>query len=374
MFRNAYRLPFTLLGIPVLLDISFLIILPLLAFLIGTQIRQYILATGMPVNPGPLTEGMLPYFLGLVAAIGLFVSVIIHELGHSITARLYGVQVKSITLWLLGGMAQFEQMPRQPGGEAVVAIAGPITSFALAAFFWLALGLIPDSAPATAFTVFYLAQANLVLAIFNLLPALPLDGGRVLRSLMALRLNHVRATQIAASVSKFLAFLLFLAGLVFFNIFLMLVAFFIYMAVNAETQQTLITDLLKDVGVRELMTREVKTVSPDLTVEQLKSRMLQDHHLGFPVVDGNLMGIVTIKDVAGVDPHARVDQVMSRQIQTIPERESAAEAFERMSRNDFGRLIVTDDAGHMAGILTKTDLMRAIQLRMIGMGLEPTPT
>jgi Zn-dependent protease len=371
MFRNAFRLPFTLLGIPLLLDLSFLIILPLLAFLIGNQIRLYIENTGLPVNASALQNGLLPYLLGLVAALGLFVSVVIHELGHSIVARTYGVQVKSITLWLLGGMAQFEQMPRQPGGEAVVALAGPLTSFALAAFFWLPLSLIPDSAPATRFTVAYLAQANFVLAVFNLLPALPLDGGRVLRSLLALRLNHLRATQIAASISKFLAFLLFLAGLFYFNIFLMLIAFFIYQAVNAETRQTLIIDLLKDVGVSDLMTRQVKTVPPDLTVEQLKTRMLQDHHLGFPVVDGHLMGLVTLKDVAGADPHTRVDQVMSRQIHTIPQRESAAEAFERMSKNDFARLIVTDDQGQMAGILTKTDLMRALQLRLLGTGMEP---
>jgi Zn-dependent protease len=130
MFGRAFRLPFRLLGIPVQLDISFILILPLLAWLIGRQVAYWAAIFGIPDAP-ILHEGWMPYVLGLIAALGLFISVVIHELGHSVVARLYGVQVKSITLWFLGGVAQFNEIPRQRGAEAIIAIVGPIVSAAL---------------------------------------------------------------------------------------------------------------------------------------------------------------------------------------------------------------------------------------------------
>src|SRR3954469_12400895 len=127
MFRKPYRLPFTLLGSPVLLDVTFLIILPVFAFSIAGQVGFWARQVGVEDHPS-LHSPWVPYVLGLATAVGLFVSVILHELGHSVVARLYGVKVRSITLWLLGGMAQFDEMPRQRGAEAVMAVAGPIVS------------------------------------------------------------------------------------------------------------------------------------------------------------------------------------------------------------------------------------------------------
>jgi len=130
MSRNALRLPFKLLGIPVSLDVSFLIVLPLFAFLIGSQLPTYLQLLG--VRPDSrLLEGYTPYLLGLLAALGLFTSVVIHELGHAVTARMYGVETREITLWLLGGVAQLSDMPRTRGAEAVIAIVGPLVSLAL---------------------------------------------------------------------------------------------------------------------------------------------------------------------------------------------------------------------------------------------------
>ncbi|MDQ3398992.1 MAG: site-2 protease family protein, partial [Deinococcota bacterium] len=128
MFQNAYRLPFRLLGIPLQLDITFLIVLPLFAWIIGSQLPRFIELFNLPIDPAPLSVGFTPFLLGFLAALGLFVSVVVHELGHSVVARRYGVKVKSITLWLLGGMAQLETMPKAKGAEAVVAVTGPLTS------------------------------------------------------------------------------------------------------------------------------------------------------------------------------------------------------------------------------------------------------
>jgi Zn-dependent protease/CBS domain-containing protein len=382
MFRTAYRLPFRLLGIPLQLDVTFLIILPVLTWLIGSRLDQYIELFGLPIDPRPLQQGWTPYALGLLAAVGLFVSVVIHELGHAIVGRAYGVRVRNITLWILGGVAQFEEMPRQRGAEAVVAIAGPITSVALSGICWLLWRALPSDIAAGQFIFGYLVYMNVVLAAFNLLPALPLDGGRVLRSLLALRFPHLRATQIAAAVSKSLAILLGLFGFLALNIFLLLIAFFIYMGVVGETQSATIAELLEGIGVSDLMTREVHSVTPQMSVLELVQKMLQERHLGYPVLDsrGALVGLITLTDIQKLKDAGRseagvtVGEIMSTEVNTISQRASALAAFQQMAVNNFGRLIVVDAAGRMTGILSKTDLVRAVQVRMAGLTHLGAPT
>lgn len=375
MLRKGYRLPIRLLGIPVYLDPTFLIILPLLAWMIGSRLDLYIRLFGLRIDPAALQHGVTPYVLGLIAALGLFASVLIHELGHSVVARRYGVRAKRITLWILGGVAQLEEMPRQRGAEAMVAIAGPLTSFVVAAVCWLLLGSTPPGALAAQFVFGYLAFMNVALGTFNLLPALPLDGGRVLRSLLALRLPHLKATQLAAAVSQVLAVMLGLYGLLSFNVFLVLVAFFVYMAGTAETQTAVVAEMLDGIGVEDLMTREVQTVPATMRITDLVDKMLRERHLGYPVLDdaGLPAGMVTLSEIQGADPHATVEQVMSRQVVTILESRSALEAFQLMSRNNFGRVVVVGAGGQMVGIISKTDLIRAVQVRIVGLALQPEP-
>ncbi|MBI1742192.1 CBS domain-containing protein [Candidatus Acetothermia bacterium] len=377
MFRTAIVLPFRLLGIPVRLDITFLLILPLLAWMIGSRLELYVTLFGLPIDPHPLQQGLMPYGLGLVAALGLFVSVVIHELGHSVIVGRYGIKVKSITLWFLGGVAQFEDMPRQRGAEAIVAIAGPITSLALAAICWIVLRSIPAEFAAAQFVFGYLVYMNAALALFNLLPALPLDGGRVLRSLLALRWPPLQATQISANISRFLAVLLGLFGFLTLNIFLMLIAFFIYMGVSAETQNATVTEMLQGIDVQDLMSREVQTVLPEMRVSDLIQKMFQERHLGYPVLEsaGKLLGIVTLsdiqklKDAGNAETSTTVREIMSPQVLTVLESTSALEAFQKMSRNNFDRMVVVDSKGQMVGIITKTDLIRAIQVRTVDLEL-----
>jgi Zn-dependent protease/predicted transcriptional regulator len=380
MFRKAYRLPFRLLGIPIFIDVTFLIVLPLFAWMIARQVGFWAAQVGV-ADHASLHRPWVPLALGLLGALGLFLSILVHELGHSVTARLYGVKVKRITLWLLGGMAQFDEMPRQRGAEAIVAIVGPLVSIAVGLLCWAALGLLPEGAVATRFVLSYLRSANLILAIFNMIPALPLDGGRVLRSLLALRLPHLRATQVAANVGKLLAIVLGLLGLLSGNFMLIAVAFFVYVAGNAEVRDSLVTEMLSGVSVGDVMTRQVRTVPPDMTLDELARTMVREHQQGFVVVDPatqRVSGMVSMEDLQdpsrlrqplGADP--RVADVMQSPVCVVPQEAPALEAMHRMSRSQCARLAVVDGQGNMVGVVTRNDIMRAIEMRTMGLHWGP---
>ena len=360
MFRNAIKLPFKLLGIPISLDRSFLIVLPLFAWLIGSQVPNYLAALGGAVDPR-LSTGTFPYLLGLAAALGLFASVLVHELGHAVAGRMYGVKTKEITLWFFGGVAQFDDMPRQRGAEAVVAIAGPVTSVALAGLFW---GVLQAGSfgPAALFVVSYLVYTNGALAVFNLLPALPLDGGRVLRSLLALKLDHLRATKISVRVSQVAAVLLGLFGLYSRNFFLAAIAFFIFNASRNEARYAVVTRALDPLKVRDLMHREVVTVEPEMRLESFTQLLAFKRQASFPVVDrdGHLLGLVTRHAAEGRPGDAEVGSVVSP-AETILEDEDALAALKRMAGNSLGQLIVTDALGKLVGTLSAADLAQRMQ-------------
>ena len=355
---------FTLFGIPVLVDATLLVVVPLFTFLL----RGELLTVGrlVGVDTAPLRAGYTVYYLGFAAAIGLFASVLVHEFGHALTARVYGVGTRSITLWLLGGVAALDRIPRQRGAEAVVAIVGPVVSAVLGGLLFAAFYALPGLPPEVRVGVATLAVINLSLAVFNLLPALPLDGGRVLRSLLALRLPWPRATEIAGGISKVLA--LALGGLMLLggNLFGILIAGFIWFAVNAETRQSRVEQMLRGVRVRDLMNRDVVTVTPDLPGRDLMAMMIRERHLGFPVVggDGRVVGTVGLRDLQEqpVDGLS-VGDLMNADVQSVPDDAPAVEAFKQMAETGFGRLVAVGPDGAMTGILTKTDLMRMIQVR-----------
>lgn len=371
MFRTAFRLPFHLIGIPVHFDISFFIILPLLSWMIGSNIAVYVELFGLAIDPAPLQQGLMPWVLGLAAALGLFSSVVVHELGHSVVGMHYGMRIRRITLWILGGMAEFEEIPRRPRAETLMAAAGPLTSVAIAGIFWGLLRVLPEWIATGQFVFAYLMYMNLVLAIFNLLPALPLDGGRILRSLLATRMSRLEATEIAGSVSRMVAIALGVLGFLSLNVFLMLIAWFIFIAGTGETQMVAIADTLREVEVEDLMTRNVETVTPEMRLSRLIAKMLEERHLAYPVIDrfGRVAGIVTLehirlgRDMGVADPAVR--DVMSSSVNEISPHATAWEAFQKMSSNDFDRLVVLDSNHHLIGIVTKTDLIRAIQIRAV---------
>ena len=218
--------------IPIRLDLTFLLILPIFAWIIGVQVAQWVGIMngiwGLGLDPLPLTDGSMPWLIGATAAIGLFAGVVLHELGHSVVAQRYGFPIESITLWIFGGIARLTDQPEDWKQEFLIAIAGPVVSILLGIGSFLALLVIPTGLDTVRFVVGYLALMNFALAAFNLLPGFPMDGGRVLRALLARTRSFSRATQIAAEVGKAFAIVLGLFGLLNFNIILIGIAFFIY--------------------------------------------------------------------------------------------------------------------------------------------------
>ncbi len=366
----------SIFGIPIKLNVTFLLILPLLAYLIGTDVGTLVdqvlnPAFGAGIDAAALTGGSTPFVLGTVAAVGLFTCVLLHELGHSVVAMYYGYEIDSITLWLLGGVAQFTEMPEDWKIELQVAIAGPIVSVALGVLAYAGFTLLAGGGqPVLVFVLGYLMLANVVLAAFNMLPGFPMDGGRVLRALLARTRTHARATQIAAEVGKGFALLLALFALFTgLNLYLLALAFFIYMGAAGEAQQTVLKAAFRGVTVADVMTpgEELHTVSPDDSVADLIGRMFRERHTGYPVVDrGTLVGMVTLGDAQSVDEverdAMRVDDVMATDVYTATPETDAMDAFQTMQQQNVGRLPVVNADGELCGIVSRTDLMTAFDI------------
>lgn len=369
MNRSSFRLPFRPFGIPIRLDATFVLLVVLLTWSIGARVGAYVELFGLNVDPEPLQRGATPWLLGLGSALGLMVSVVIHELAHALVARRYGVDIHEIRLWILGGVAQFSEMPKQPRAEAIVAIAGPIASVLLGLGFGATLSLVPASAGAVAVVVSYLMAVNVALAIFNLIPALPMDGGRVLRSLLALRLDRLRATRIAAGVSRVIAILMGLFGLWTLNLFLVAIAFFVWIAVQAETQHETVQRTLTDVPVTDLMSSDLETVASTMSTGAFMEHVFRHKHAFYPVTDlaGEVIGTVRLQDVDGREPESTVADAMTRQPPSIASTASAAEAFTQIQQAPGRRLLVRNSDGEVVGIISTTDLLRAVQVRLMGL-------
>jgi CBS domain-containing protein len=216
------------------------------------------------------------------------------------------------------------------------------------------------------FLTHYLALVNLMLGLFNLLPALPLDGGRVYRALLALRKPYLQATRQAAALSQAVALALGLFGLVVFNPFLILIAFFVYMASRAEAESTLLAQALEGLKVRDLMTQDPLTVPPELSVREVLGLALAHRVSGFPVVEGErVLGVVGLEGLDGADPQAPVGRYLQPPLVLSPEEE-ALTALERMAERNYTRALVVE-GGRLLGILSKTDLLRAFQVRLLGL-------
>jgi len=363
----------SMFGIPIKLDLTFLLVLPLFGWLIGSQVGQWagILNQfmGTQLDAAALTAGAMPWILGMAAALGLFGGVVLHELGHSLVAMRFGFPIDSITLWILGGIAQLSDQPEDWRQELLIAIAGPIVSVILGVAFYLVLVVLPATPDFLGFLLGYLALVNVSLAIFNMLPGFPMDGGRVLRALLARNRPFARATQLAAEVGKAVAIFLGLFGLLGGNLILIGIAFFIYIGASGESQRTVLNAVFQGVQVRDIMTpaAEVETIGEEATVADLIEEMFRERHTGYPVErDGTIVGMVTLDDAREVQPVEReaftVADIMSTELHTIPEYAEATEALDTMQSEKIGRLLVVDPTGEMSGLISRTDLMTAFNI------------
>ncbi|WP_435319747.1 CBS domain-containing protein [Haloarchaeobius sp. TZWSO28] len=363
----------SLFGIPIKLDLTFLLVLPLFAYLIGDRVAavadlmNQVFGAGLPI--GPLTSGPTPWIVGSAAAIGLFVGVVLHELGHSLVAMRYGYPIDSITLWIFGGIASLSEMPEDWKEELQIALAGPIVSVLVGVASAVAFVALPSGYPAPRFVVGYLALMNISLAVFNMLPGFPMDGGRVLRALLARRRPYARATQIAAEVGKLFALLLGLFGLFTFQILLIGIAFFVYIGASSEAQQVVMKAAFQNVTVRDIMTPwdRLNTIEREESVATLIQRMFQERHTGYPVLEnGTLVGLVTLEDARSVPSVERdaylVEEIMTTELVTIDPEADAMEALQTMQEKGVGRLLVTDYHGDLVGLISRSDLMTAFNI------------
>ncbi len=366
-------------GIPILIHYTFILVIPLFAWIIGSQIT---LTAGMlndifllPVDTSLISTGFIPYVIGTIVALGLFAGVLVHELAHSVVARHKGIKINSITLMIFGGIASMEEGVPDPKAELPMALVGPLTSLLVGLISVGIMYTIPDiiSSPGVAgalvFIFGYLGLLNIILFAFNLLPAFPMDGGRVLRAWLAKRMPLHRATKIAADVGKGFAIVFGLVGLFFFNPFLILIALFIYIGASMESTAVKYSFLLQNVTVGDMMSSPVTTVAPTLPVSQVITMMYSSKHLGFPVVERDtLIGMVTLADVnrnSSIDREAmQVRDIMTHDPVTLPPTAPVIEALKIMSARNFGRIPVVQD-GKILGIVTRTDIIKVTELKQI---------
>jgi Zn-dependent protease/CBS domain-containing protein len=370
MFGKSIRL-FSLLGFDVKIDISWL----LLAFLITWSLAQ----------------GLFPYYfkdlssstywwMGIFGALGLFFSIIFHELSHSLVARTFGLPIKGITLFVFGGVAHMEEEPPSAKAEFLMAIAGPVSSIALGLIFFIlrAAGRSALSVPVTG--VFgYLAFINWILAGFNLLPAFPLDGGRVLRSVLwKWKKNISWATRISSRIGTIFGFVLIAMGVIQFfsgnligGIWWFMIGLFLQNAARMSYQQLVTRQALEGETVRNLMIKDPITVTPSMTIRELiEDYVYRYHYKMFPVIEGEtLIGCITTRHLREIPKDQwttrTIGEVVSKcstENTTTPETD-VIKVLSSMNRTRNSRLMVVE-GDKLVGLIALKDIMNFLSIKL----------
>ncbi len=309
---------------------------------------------------------------GIAFLLALFLSVVLHEYGHALTARRYGIKTRDITLLPIGGVARLERMPDKPLQELWVALAGPAVNVVIAVLLFIYLIISSTFVPLTGMTltggpfVERLLSVNLTLVLFNLIPAFPMDGGRVLRALLALRLDYLRATQIAATVGQGLAFVFGIIGL-FSNPMLIFIALFVWIGAQQEASMVQLKSALGGIPVRQVMLTEFKTLRPLDTLQQAVEHILAGPQQDFPVLDEErLVGILTRADLlAALSRHSeasRVNAVMRRDFESVHPGDMLDAAFIRLQACGCPVFPVIQD-GRLVGLLTTENVGEFLMIR-----------
>jgi len=309
---------------------------------------------------------------GVGFILALFACVVLHEFGHALAARRFGIRTRNIVLLPIGGIASIEKTPEEPRQEILIALAGPAVSFGIAAVLWLVLRA--GSGIATTDTLSLtegsflqrLMLLNLMLGAFNLLPAFPMDGGRVFRAALSLRLGPLRATRIAALVAQAAAILLAVVGMRY-NLFLVLIAIFIWIGATAEAGLASARSVLSGITARSAMETNFAVLAPDDSLGRAVQLTLDGSQKDFPVVrDGAVIGVLRQMDLLrGLHDHGklyRVDQVMQGPPGTMELGESLEDVLESLGADPSGLLAVTDH-GRLAGIIDVDNLMELLRIR-----------
>ena len=358
---NRHSIPLgKVFGIQIGLDYSWFVIFALLTWMLATSYYPDEFKHWSP---------FLYWFTGALTAIALFLSVLLHELGHSVVALRYAIPVRSITLFLFGGIAQIEAEPPSAAAEFFIAIAGPLVSLALAILFYLAQSLVSGAEPLLGL-VKYLAYINTALVLFNLIPGYPLDGGRVLRAAVwAITGNMARSTLIAAGIGRFFAFLLIFfgtwqmfSGNLGGGLWIALIGWFLDSAASVQIQQVALQGLLKGHRVSQAMSEHYAIVPETLTLQQL----VDEHILGsgqrsFLVNRGNrTIGLITLHQIKDVPRRQWAAKTAAdvmlpfEQLKCLDPDTELWSALKKMDRNGVNQMpVVRSD--HVVGMLSRED-------------------
>ena len=370
MFGKRFKL-FKLLGFQVNIDLSWVIIAILIAWSLSTGL--------FPFEYKNLSTRTY-WLMGAVGAIGLFISIILHEFSHSVMARINGLPMKGITLFIFGGVAEMEDEPPSAKAEFWIAVVGPLSSIAIALIFYgfYRLGAhIPWPEPVDG-VIGYLAMINGLLAAFNLLPAFPLDGGRILRSaLWGWKKNLRRATRIAATIGGGFGILLIILGVLrvlggnfIGGMWFFLIGMFIHSAAKMSYKQLITRKALEGEPLQRFMNTNPVVVPASATVAQLVEDYVYRHHFKmYPVVNKKLKGCVTTRQIKEV-PRQKWSQITAGELaqkctseNTITPQTDAVHALSQMRRNDVSRLMVVED-GKLVGIIALKDMLEFLSLKI----------
>jgi len=363
-------------GIHVGLNWSLLVVAALIAWSLATGILP-------PAAPGQTSTAY--WTAGSLSAVIFLLSLLAHELAHSIVAARRGVRVEGITLWLFGGVSRFSSDTTSPGAQALITFVGPLTSLVLGLLFFLASGAVGGGAGLVAATLSWLGYINITLGVFNLVPAFPLDGGRLLQSLIWLRTgDRLRATRIAARIGMAFAYLLIAYGLFSFvvagnligGVWAVFLGWFLLSAARSEEAGSLIRQALSGISAADVMTPDPVQAPDDISVEDaLHGYVLASRHSTFPTHDaaGRLSGLLTMAALKNVPPDARTGTLVKEIIcplATVSTTHAADPVTNLLGLPpgcSEGRTLVID-GDRLVGIISPSDLNRLLQRSLAGRG------
>ena len=331
-----------LFGIPLRVHVTFLLLLllvPMLAARMGDT-------------------GTVLY--GIVTILFIFACVVVHELAHSLMAMRFGVNVRAIVLLPIGGVSQMEEMPEDPRQEIKVSVVGPLTSLMLAAVFLLFASLVRQDLRLWPFSIAdrqilgNLFRINLFLALFNILPAFPMDGGRVLRGLLATRMDSLKATKIAVQIGQALAILMFIYGIAY-SVWLSLIGVFIYLGAEGEEHATMMREALRNVPVTRAMLTQIQTVNPGETLGSVVERACRSLQADFPVVENDHVVGVLPKEVIFPAVHEKpaetpVSEIMRREFPSATRSETLDHVFRKMQGQGISLVPIVEE-GKLMGMI-----------------------
>src|SRR5688572_15151138 len=311
--------------------------------------------------------------LGVVFILALFACVLLHEFGHALAARRYGIATRDITLLPIGGLARLERIPRNPTQELVVALAGPAVNVVIALLIFAGLLAANGGSLTSRFLTLegnffsQLMAVNVYLVVFNLIPAFPMDGGRVLRALLARRLNYARATTLAARIGQVIAVLFGVLGLfVLGNPLLLLVAFFVFLGARSEANSVQVTDTLSGMQVQDAMMTNFRVLRPDDPLELAANELVHGAQQDFPVVEGDeVLGLLTREDLVAAlatsAPTRKVAEVMRPNCNVVSATDQLEKPYEMLREENCSTVPVVRE-GHLVGMITLENILEWVMI------------